>query len=948
MKTTKSLLILLLTLCVVISGIPYMPVIANEQIPNTVLSGEDASSLDYVVSLEHLLDKPKQQDVIVPLSDTSCQIMHYVDTKEFEEGNHIARILNEETLSSYVFLNEDGSRTTYWMDEPVKFKNADGLIQEKDLTLKKTAEGYVTSKNDVQILLPDNPTDGIRLAYSDTTILIVPEGGSINSEIELADNSVTYLDCFGNGMSLRYTPTSCGVKEDVLLDAYCGINSFSFMLHTGGLNLYQSNGDYYLAESKLAVNRIELGDVVSYDARSKFSMGNMASDTIIAGQLYRITISVDEDFLMDDNTTYPVTIDPTLTVSYDNNGNDYIVDTPIFEGYPSLNYGAFQYNRVGYVDDSYQSGRTAVKFPLLTNSDIYLRLKASEITSVKFYVKEATGTSGIGVSVYPLIENSTWTESNLTWNNVGARASKTVATGTLTDSAWTAFDITPLVKQWKVGTYNANCGFIMIGANEDTTDKAFCASEFTKTNYRPYVVMTYSEDAYTGGSSIDTADNITLNSTITINTTVKSERVFIKFTPSETKEYLFYSSNTSTSGDPRVWVYDSNQTLLNGDDDGAGNKNFRYIRTLTAGETYYFELGHYDQNVGSYSVNILSAYNLSDGTCHLYNEGTEYYLDIHGPDEQELVHQWEYHAGEQLKWTFTKGSDGFYTIKSRFGDKKYVGISSSSVGINNVVLLSNISDNTKWKIYRDKAGNLVFEPKNAQGRKLYTPDSLMGTELQLAYLSATSYSRDLWDTVGLAEMPSHTHYYTTNSITAYNHPHKTTWSCECGASYDTYPICSTCDTCTANKIDRTWVEEKQYVFSYPDGDAGMGIGVFVAISCKIEYSNSFLYPFSMTYDYPPFASFISSVKASADVPIGVPNVVCTAELDVCYYSYSDGLITTQAMKWGSNGYMCNSYSGGGTYPYTLEQKPSYVVTGAHFMMPQGADGVRNEIKAYFP
>ena len=948
MKTTKSLLVLLLALCIVISGIPCMPVVANEQTPTTVLPGEDAISLDYVVSLEHLLDEPKQQDVIVPLSETSCQILRYVDTTEFEEGNHIARILNEETLSSYVFLNEDGSRTTYWMDEPVKFKNADGLIQEKDLTLKNTTEGYVTSKNDVQLVLPVDPLDGIRLAYSNTTDSIVPEGGNTNSEIELTDNSVTYLNYFGDGMSLRYTPTSCGVKEDVLLDAYYGINSFSFILRTGGLNLYQSNGVSYLAESKAAVDRIELGDVVSYDARANFSMGNMTSEAIIAGQLYRITISVDEDFLTDEKTTYPVTIDPTLTVSYDNNGDDYIVDAPIFEGYPSYNYGAFQYNRVGYVDSSFQSGRTAVKFPLLTNDDTYLSLKASEITSVKFYVKEATGTSGIDVSIYPLTTNSTWTESNLTWNNVGARASTVAATGTLTDSAWTAFDITTLVKQWKVGTYNANCGFIMIGANEDTTDKAFCASEFTKTNYRPYVVMTYSEDTYTGGSSFDTAENITVNSSITVNTTIASERVYVKFTPSVTKEYLFHSSNnTSTTGDPKVLVYDANRTLLNGDDDSAGNKNFRYTRTLTAGQTYYFEFGHYDQCLGSYSVNILSAYNLSNRTCHLYNEGTEYYLDIHGPAEQELVHLWEYHSGEQMKWTLASDSDGYYTIRSKYGDEKYVGISGSSVGINNVVLLSSVSDNVKWKIYQDKTGSFVFEPKNAKGRKLYAPDNLTGTELQLAYLSTTGYSRDLWDTVGLGEIPSHTHSYIQNSEIVVLHPHTTTWRCECGDSYTTYPLYTNCSTCTENAQEVKETITETFVFGGLAGDENTGAVIItpMPVECSITYSNFCDFPFSMVYNYPSFASFGTLVTTSTVTPPESNRMLCNLVTAIPYYTASGSLIATQGLEWYPN--TANARSTASMIPYTLTVAPAYVSVRAEFMMEYCVPSYTLEGKIYF-
>ena len=51
------------------------------------------------------------------------------------------------------------------------------------------------------------------------------------------------------------------------------------------------------------------------------------------GQQYRITLTVEEDYLTDPNTVYPVTIDPTLTVSDNTHGAGAIEDAPIYEGY---------------------------------------------------------------------------------------------------------------------------------------------------------------------------------------------------------------------------------------------------------------------------------------------------------------------------------------------------------------------------------------------------------------------------------------------------------------------------------------------------------------------------------------------------------------------------------------------------------------------------------------
>jgi hypothetical protein len=171
-----------------------------------------------------------------------------VDPEVFAAGNHIARLPEQETLSSYVFLNADGSQTVYYMDQPVKFQKADGTVVDKNLTLTAATEGYTTTQNDIQLSIPTNPSNGIRLVYDNHQITLIPQGGTLTNAAQTTDSSVTYPDYYGEGMSLRYTPTLSGVKEDILLDAYSGMNSFTFRLNTGGLNLYQANVRYFLAE----------------------------------------------------------------------------------------------------------------------------------------------------------------------------------------------------------------------------------------------------------------------------------------------------------------------------------------------------------------------------------------------------------------------------------------------------------------------------------------------------------------------------------------------------------------------------------------------------------------------------------------------------------------------------------------------------------------------------
>lgn len=439
---------------------------------------------------------PTQEAAVLPEKspvyqlDASCKLLSYVDEAVFAEGNHIARLPSEETLSTYAFLNSDGTKTVYYMNEPVKFIDSDGKVVEKDIALTAAAGGYTTTRNDIQLTIPSNPTSGIRLTYGGKYVTLIPEGGTLSTAPQATDNSVTYPNYFGTGMSLVYTPTLSGVKEDIVLQSYTGVNSFTFTLNTNGLNMYQSNGRYYLAEGKTATRRYELGDVVAFDARGRFSVGTMTVTTVMPGQAYRITITTDEDFLTDPETVYPVAIDPTITVSDNTHGAGAIEDTTIYQGRPNAN-GNWTYLHCGYYSSTYTVARTLFRLTGLTSDSTYQTLDANKILSAQFHVREATGSAALDIKLLANTGSAAWTESGATWNNAGVVLGTEYARVSAKSNSDTVFDITSLVRAWKVGSENSLKGFVLVSTNESTLDKSFYASEYGTESYRPYVVVNY-------------------------------------------------------------------------------------------------------------------------------------------------------------------------------------------------------------------------------------------------------------------------------------------------------------------------------------------------------------------------------------------------------------------------------------------------------------------------
>ena len=450
-----------------------------------------------------------------PPAVNNCQILNYIDKEVFASGNHIKRLTDEETLSTYVFLNSDGSKTVYYLDEPVKYVDATGNIIEKDLALTESSNGYITTQNNVTLSLPVNPSSGIRLTHADNTVSLIPQGGTLAGTAQKSGNTLIYPNYYGNGISLAYTPTLSGVKEDIILNSYAGTNSFTFTLNTGGLNLYQSGANWYLAETELSETRINLGQVVTYDARGRFSIGTMTAQTLIAGRSYSVTITADEEFLTAETTTYPVTIDPALTFTDGTYLSSSIVDATIYEGKPNLNTGTWQYHHIGYYDDEYGTGQTVVRLSNLITSDVYLATSANGITSAKFYVREASGNPSGTVNLYPIVTNVSWTETGITWNNKGSYGTTAYASTTLPSNKSACFDITQLVTDWKHGLKNATAGFVLVASPSNSDVESLYSSEYSTSSYRPYVSVTYKNSIQLDKSSAELRAGNTLTLTAT-------------------------------------------------------------------------------------------------------------------------------------------------------------------------------------------------------------------------------------------------------------------------------------------------------------------------------------------------------------------------------------------------------------------------------------------------
>ena len=65
----------------------------------------------------------------------------------------------------------------------------------------------------------------------------------------------------------------------------------------------------------------------------------------------------------------------------------------------------------------------------------------------------------------------------LTWNNIGAYSETSYASQDMGNVFWAAFDITNLAKDWKNGTQNPQCDFVLV-SDSTTRRTATYAAEY--------------------------------------------------------------------------------------------------------------------------------------------------------------------------------------------------------------------------------------------------------------------------------------------------------------------------------------------------------------------------------------------------------------------------------------------------------------------------------------
>ncbi|MDO5559963.1 MAG: DNRLRE domain-containing protein [Oscillospiraceae bacterium] len=398
-----------------------------------------------------------------------------ITAPEVSEAGDTEEIIINNTQETSVFTEVESS-----IEKNQETAEQTGTYSDTELSDKSIAETSIESE-----IVED--TDDIVTADYENTVVVTADDGSVSGD---DSQEFVYPDAFGEQTKLLYTNTLRGIKEDIILDANPGINTFTLDLTTNGLvpvliedgkalilteprednnyeNVDPSDVKYYIPSIYVYDSYVMPDDENLIDTAYQHYTEecNYELEKVNDGQ-YKLTLVVSESFLNDSRTVYPVTIDPTLNVS---NTSSNIDDTYITSATPSTNYYLADCLRVGNNNVSSSGNGAGNYYTYIKYKSLPALPGGSVIQSAYLRLNFTPGqTTAKNAKIFHL--DSSWTGSQLTWNS-----SKPVV-GSVVDSnvssngcSYYNFNVIQSINSW-YNHVNANNGWRIDYSNASDRD----------------------------------------------------------------------------------------------------------------------------------------------------------------------------------------------------------------------------------------------------------------------------------------------------------------------------------------------------------------------------------------------------------------------------------------------------------------------------------------------
>ena len=491
----------------------------------------------------------ESESEIVRTELTEQNLPDVIDAETVIADGYVARLNSEEqSLSEVVLEKDDGTRALYLFSENVKYIDENGEVADKSNNAVRKGRAFVNEGNDAEIILPATLTAGIAVNSDELNITMKPLtdsiGRSLSTAVQTEEDTVLYSDVFDSSTDIEYTYTYSGVKENIILESYNGKNSFDYEVSTGGLSLYEDKGTLLLADENGEV-KATLGEVIVFSADNKNNtFGKYTIKELEKNSRYKVTVSVDREYLTDPKTKYPVKIDPDLKTI---NASAKIQDLQVFKGTDGkgtseTSAGYSPSSRVGWTD--WGACRTLLKLNGFSFSS-YGITDVSQIKSAYIEIRDLMCQNIQAPIACAQFGGNVWSEGDTkTWNALNAGSSsgtpldiyipskpnetrkvynvigdggESIRSAQGYGKQWYAWNLTGRVKNWLEYPDNLKKGLVFKMATnmlEESSQYAKCMKTFSSmqgnADYKPYFVINYNKKTNVQAITLS-SKNLTLN-----------------------------------------------------------------------------------------------------------------------------------------------------------------------------------------------------------------------------------------------------------------------------------------------------------------------------------------------------------------------------------------------------------------------------------------------------
>lgn len=408
------------------------------------------------------------------------------------------------------FRLEDGSYIAAQYNVPVHYLDSNGEWQDIDNTLTESGNEYSIGNSRIKFAKKIVGNENLftihdgnkKISLSLDNALMKTQGkihntaSDNNSESKLQkmmtldklSSEIIYENILEN-TDLQYIVNSGNIKENIIVKKSQDSYSYTFTLKLNNLEARQNeDGSISIFTPDTNENIYHIPAPVVYDANGDYAPSSVSRYSLVASgnNAYSFTVTVDAEWVNVSGRVFPVTVDPSISVS-----NRSVIDLDISSGSPNSNYSS---SGTMYVGNTWRGYWKTTTLPTIPST--------AYVTKATISLYNTNSATDNYVGVYNVTTN--W-DSSLTWNKTIASTSpEGVMSDTLldyncidgesdVDNRYT-WNITSLYEEWRSGTTpNYGVGFKIVDGTTASHITYFSSSECAIVSRRPQLIISYQD-----------------------------------------------------------------------------------------------------------------------------------------------------------------------------------------------------------------------------------------------------------------------------------------------------------------------------------------------------------------------------------------------------------------------------------------------------------------------